>query len=92
MSLLKAHDVRHLCLCGLCGSIGDDREMVLVNHVELPRLGYGLWKNVPMHGACAFKKLGDGILDLPNEQRAKFTINDLGVEMMRRMVERGHRD
>ena len=80
---MKAHDVRHLCICGLCGSIGDNRKML---SIDFPRSDYGIWKNVTVHGACAYAKLGEDILTLPFEQRTKLTISDVGIEMMQRLV------
>lgn len=79
---LKAHDVRHLTACLHCGRIGDDREMIVA-----PNGQGGLW-----HAACTYLKLGDRILDLPQKDREKFTIDDLGVPMMKRLVERCERD
>jgi hypothetical protein len=39
------------------------------------------------HDRCVFKQLGEGILNLPKEERAKFTLAAVGPNMMRRLVE-----
>jgi hypothetical protein len=45
----------------------------------------------PAHDRCAFTQLGEGILNLPNDERAKFTLAAVGPDMMRRLVEAGER-
>jgi hypothetical protein len=35
----------------------------------------------------AYLNLGDGILNLPKEERAKFTLAAVGPDMMRRLVD-----
>lgn len=70
----KAHDVRHLSQCPGCGEIGDDRKMIQTNADEF------------MHGDCAFKALGENILQLSSDERKKFTLGDVGVPMMRRLM------
>ena len=47
---MKAHDVRRLCLCPVCGKVGDDRKMVKV----------GPMKSLA-HDRCVFEQLGEGI-------------------------------
>lgn len=69
-----AHDVRHLTVCDACGEIGDDRTMIRHN-----TLGN-------YHGECAVQFLGDEILDLPWEEREKFTIGDVGVDLMKKLL------
>ena len=73
---MKAHDVRRLCLCPVCGKVGDDRKMVKV----------GPMKSLA-HDRCVFEQLGEGILNLPKEERAKFTLASVGPDMMRRLVD-----
>jgi len=75
-SLMKADDVRHLCLCPVCGKLGDERVMVRVGPMECLA-----------HDRCVFEQLGEGILNLPKEERAKFTLAAVGPDMMRRLVE-----
>jgi hypothetical protein len=73
-----AGDVRPLCLCPVCGKLGDDRTMV------------GPMRS-PAHDRCAFAQLGEGILNPPKDERAKFTLAAVGPDMMRRLVEAGER-
>jgi hypothetical protein len=54
---MKAHDVRDLCLCPVCGKLGDDRKMV--------KAGLMMWL---AHDRCVFEQLGEGILNLPKDQ------------------------
>ena len=39
------------------------------------------------HDRCAFEQLGDGILNLPKEERAKFSLAAVGVHMLKRLVD-----
>jgi len=39
------------------------------------------------HDRCVFEQLGEGILNLPKEERAKFTLASVGPDMMRRLVD-----
>ena len=73
---MKAHDVRHLSRCPVCGKLGDDRVMVKVGPMSSLA-----------HDRCAFEQLGEGILNLPKEERAKFTLSAVGPDMMRRLVD-----
>jgi hypothetical protein len=69
---MKAHDVRHLRICPCCQALGDDREMV----------------TIVMHGRCAFDHFGiGGLLKLPDEERNKLTIGDIGPAAMKVLVE-----
>jgi hypothetical protein len=74
-SMMKADHVRRLCLCPVCGKLGDEREMVRVGPM-----------GCLAHDRCVFEQLGEGILNLPQEQRAKFTLAAVGPDMMRRLV------
>jgi hypothetical protein len=38
------------------------------------------------HDRCVFEQLGEGILNLPKEERAKFTLVAVGSDMMRRLA------
>ena len=38
------------------------------------------------HDRCVFEQLGEGILNLPQEQRVKFTLAVVAPDMMRRLV------
>jgi hypothetical protein len=73
-------DVQHLCLCAVCGKLGNDREMVKAGPME--------WL---AHAHCVFEQLGDGILNLPKEEQAKFTLASVGADMMRRLVATGNK-
>jgi hypothetical protein len=41
------------------------------------------------HDRCAFEQLGDGIVNLPKEERAKFTLAVVGPAVMRRLNDAG---
>jgi hypothetical protein len=60
----------------VCGKLGDDRTMVRV----------GPMKSLA-HDRCVFEQLGEGILNLPEEERAKFTLAAVGPVMIRRLTE-----
>ena len=72
---MKADHVRRLCLCPVCGKLGDEREMVRVGPM-----------GCLAHDRYVFEQLGEGILNLPQEQLAKFTLAAVGPDMMRRLV------
>jgi len=72
---MKAGDVRLLCLCPVCGKLGDDQTMVKV----------GPMKSLA-HDRCVFEQLGEGILNLPKEERTKFTLAAVGPAMIRRLM------
>jgi hypothetical protein len=67
-------DLRYLCLCAVCGKLGNERAMVKAGPME--------WL---AHDRCVFEQLGDGILNLPKEEKAKFTLAAVGPDMMRRL-------
>lgn len=71
---MRAHDVRHLTRCKGCNRLGLDFEMVEAKG--------GHW-----HGRCVFERLGEGVLALPPAERNKLTIADVGVAMMRRLLD-----
>ena len=73
---MEAHDVRHLCRCPVCGKLGNDWTMIKVGPMKCLA-----------HDRCVFEQLGDGILNLPKEERAKFTLSAVGSDMMRRLVD-----
>jgi hypothetical protein len=75
-SMMNGDDVRHLCLCPVCGKLGDERLMVRVGPM-----------GCLAHDRCVFEQLGEGILNLPKEERAKFTLAAVGPEMLRRLAE-----
>jgi hypothetical protein len=69
---MKADHVRRLCLCPVCGKLGDEQEIGPMGCLA--------------HDRCVFEQLGEGILNLPQEQRVKFTLAAVGPDMMRRLV------
>jgi hypothetical protein len=73
--MMKPGQVQRLCLCPVCGKLGDERAMI---------------KAGPMgcvaHDRRVFEQLGEGILNLPKEERAKFTLAVVGPDMMRRLI------
>jgi hypothetical protein len=72
--------VRPLCLCPVCGKLGNEQKMVKVGPMKSPT-----------HDRCAFAQLGEGILNLPEDERAKFTLAAVGTDMMRRLLKAGER-
>jgi hypothetical protein len=38
------------------------------------------------HDRCVFEQLGEAILNLPKEERAKFTLAAVGPDMMRSLL------
>ena len=70
---MKGDGVQRLCLCPVCGKVGDERLMVRVGPMECLA-----------HDRCVFEQLG--ILNLPKEERAKFTLAAVGPDMMQRLI------
>jgi hypothetical protein len=67
----------HVCaFAPVCGKLGEEREMVKV----------GLMGCLA-HDRCVFEQLGEDILNLPKEERAKFTLAAVGSDMMRRLID-----
>jgi hypothetical protein len=75
-SAMKAHNIRRLCRCPVCGKLGDERSMVKVGPMK-----------TPAHDRCTFGQLGDGIVNLPKEERGKFSLVAVGPDMMRRLAD-----
>jgi hypothetical protein len=73
---MSSEGISHLVLCGVCRKLGDERLMVRVGPMR-----------TFAHDRCAFDQLGDGILNLPIEERAKFTLAGVGPDMMRRLAD-----
>lgn len=73
--MMKADEVRHLCLCPVCGKLGDEWLMIRAGPMKCFA-----------HDRCVFEQLGEGILNLPKEKRAKFTLVAVGSDMMRRLA------
>ena len=71
---MKADEIRRLCSCPVCGKLGDERLMVRAGPMECLA-----------HDRCVYDQLGEGILNLPQEERVKFTLEAVGSDMMRRL-------
>jgi hypothetical protein len=54
---MKAHEVRLLCRCPVCGKLGDEQAMIKVGPMK-----------TPAHDRCAFEQLGLGVVNLPKER------------------------
>lgn len=78
---LKAHDVRHLCVCAHCGNLADDRETVSPNH-HFPHVPE-TW-----HPKCLFEEYGgDYVVErLSRDQQNKFALGDIPVEVMKKLL------
>ena len=72
---MKADEVRRLCSCPVCGKLGDERLMVRAGPMECLA-----------HDRCVYDQLVEGILNLPQEERVKFTLEAVGSDMMRRLI------
>ena len=72
---MKADEVRRLCSCPVCEKLGDERLMVRAGPMECLA-----------HDRCVYDQLGEGILNLPQEERVKFTLEAVGSDMMRRLI------
>ena len=67
---MKADEVRRLCSCPVCGKLGDERLMVRAGPMECLA-----------HDRCVYDQLGEGILNLPQEERVKFTLEAVGSDI-----------
>jgi hypothetical protein len=68
---LKAHDIRHLCVCAHCDGMADDRETVR-----------------DLHPRCFYEMEGNaGVLALCSDDRDKFALGDIPVELMKRLLD-----
>jgi hypothetical protein len=77
---MKAHDVRHLRFCIKCQSLGDGRKMIEIS-------------SQLFHDVCAYRHLGvAGVLNLPIEQRMKFSIGSVGKVVMKKMLDKADRE
>ena len=79
---MKAHDVRHLCKCQICGGLADDREAIQ------PKDLHSIYRGVWWHPGCYAKKFGEeAVFELPADDRRKFRLCDVSADTMRRLVE-----
>lgn len=85
---MKAHDVRRLRPCALCGGIGFLPQMLTLALDDAV--------DAPCHGSCVVRtRSHEDILALPREQRSRLRLNETGPELMRKLLdhraaERGH--
>lgn len=70
---LKAHDIRHLQTCKVCGGLADDRATVFETH---PKCYY------EEHGHRA-------VVTLNEEDRNKFALGDIPASLMKELLELG---
>ena len=69
---LKAHDVRHLCVCFVCGAMADDRDVVFDAH---PKCFYE-------------KEGRIRVLNLCDDDMDKFRLGDIPLDLMKELLER----
>lgn len=73
----KAHDVRKLCVCGSCGGLGNTDSMIERDEEWL-------------HGRCFVSRYGKAELcHLPKKQTDRLTLGDLGVTIMKYLIDHG---
>lgn len=82
---LKAHDVRHLANCAICGGLADDRTAISYNAAR----GYpAADPNACWHPRCTFEYFGwKFVTELPATEQAKFCLSDIPASLMRELVE-----
>jgi len=78
---LKAHDIRHLCVCTKCGDLADDRETVSPTYA--PNIE-GQW-----HPACFYLTFGaTAVVErLTRNQQDKFALGDIPVGVMKKLLD-----
>jgi hypothetical protein len=81
---LKAHDIRHLGLCAICGGIADQRTSISY------RAAYDYEAQDPnamWHPKCTFEHFGEKfVLDLPESEQNKFCLSDVPVSTMKKII------
>jgi len=76
LTLRTCHDIRHWTKCARCQGIGDNREMIRVK-------GSGIF-----HRICFKRQFGlNAVRKLTAAARGQFTLADLGVAGMRKLLE-----
>lgn len=74
MSNLTAHDVRKLTVCFYCGQLASKDNMVAHNSAHI-------------HGSCFITVFGlQKFKKLPKEQTNKLTLDDIGPNVMRLLL------
>lgn len=86
---MKAHDVRHLCVCEICGGLVDDRGSIRPRGKHFEHYfskDYNL--DAHWHPGCYVEKYGEeGVFVLAREERRKFRICDVTIDTMRRLLD-----
>ncbi len=87
---VRAHDIRHLCLCGLCGGIADERTSISYNVAyrcsRIP--GDRKEPDVFWHPACCYEHFGEKvILEMPESEQEKFCLSDIPASVMVKLLE-----
>ena len=89
MAMRTAHDVRRLCVCNICGSIGDERAMVRPRGAHFEkffRKDYDL--DVLWHPGCFTVKFGEeAVFNLSRDERRKIRLCDVSADVMRRLID-----
>lgn len=83
---MKAHDVRHLCVCSGCHRLADDRETVNRDH---PVWGASKWewKYTSWHPQCYYVQFGaQNVLCLPQSERDKIRLCDVPINVMKALL------
>jgi hypothetical protein len=76
LPLRTCHDIRKWRGCVLCKKLGDKNQMLQSS------------KETFWHGRCFAKQFGtDRLLELPREQLEKLSLGDLGLRLMRAVVD-----
>lgn len=71
---MNVHDVRSLVLCKGCGQPGDKRNMIPTD--------LAWW-----HGSCYVMEFGeDRFMKLPASHIGGLTLDDIGIDLMRRAI------
>lgn len=82
---IKAHDIRHLGLCAICGGIADKRAAVTYEVAH----GYPAQDpNAMWHPKCTYEHFGEKfVLDLPDSEQNKFCLSDIPASVMKNIME-----
>ncbi len=77
LPLKTCHDIRLWTACSHCHVLGTKNEMVQSSDKNF-------W-----HGRCFARKFGtDRLVEMPGKETAKLSLGDLGVDLMRRILEK----
>lgn len=74
---MRAHDVRHLCVCSHCEQMGDDRSMIVSQFPE------------SLHPACFVERYGEEAIfeKLSRDEHRLFRLSDVTHFTMQRLLE-----